>query len=41
MTQARIDGTDGLGPPGFTLAGMENMVFSDRQYGGELCATTW
>jgi acyl-homoserine-lactone acylase len=36
MTQARVDGTDGLGPAGFTLADMQNMVFSDRQYAGEL-----
>lgn len=36
MTQARIDGSDGLGPAGFTRADMQNMVFSNRQYGGEL-----
>ncbi|MEA2479749.1 MAG: acyl-homoserine-lactone acylase, partial [Thermoleophilaceae bacterium] len=36
MTQARVDGTDGLGKPGFTRQDMQNMVFSDRQYGGEL-----
>lgn len=36
MTQARVDGSDGLGPPGFTRQDMQNMVFSDRQYGGEL-----
>jgi acyl-homoserine-lactone acylase len=36
MTQARVDGSDGLGPAGFTLRNMENMVFSDRQYAGEL-----
>ena len=36
MTQARVSGTDGLGPPGFTVRNMENMVFSDRQYAGEL-----
>ena len=36
MTQARVDGTDGLGPKGFTRQDMQNMVFSDRQYGGEL-----
>ena len=36
MTQARVDGTDGLGPPGFTRQDMQNMVFSDRQYAGEL-----
>jgi acyl-homoserine-lactone acylase len=36
MTQARVDGSDGLGPAGFTRQDMQNMVFSDRQYGGEL-----
>ncbi|MFL5910223.1 MAG: penicillin acylase family protein [Gaiellaceae bacterium] len=36
MTQARVDGSDHLGPPGFTRQDMQNMVFSDRQYGGEL-----
>jgi len=36
MTQARIDGSDKLGPPGFTRQDMQRMVFSDRQYGGEL-----
>jgi acyl-homoserine-lactone acylase len=36
MTQARINGTDGQGPPGFTVQGMENMVFSNSQYAGIL-----
>jgi acyl-homoserine-lactone acylase len=36
MTQARIDGSDGLGPAGFTRADMQRMVFSNRQPGGEL-----
>jgi len=36
MTKARIDGTDGLGPAGFTRADMQRMVFSNRQYAGEL-----
>ena len=36
MTQARVDGTDHLGPPGFTRQDMQNEVFGDRQYGGEL-----
>ena len=36
MTQARVDGSDGLGPAGFTRQDMQNLVFSDRQYGGEL-----
>jgi acyl-homoserine-lactone acylase len=36
MTQARVDGSDHLGPAGFTRQDMQNMVFSDRQYAGEL-----
>jgi acyl-homoserine-lactone acylase len=36
MTQARVSGTDHLGPPGFTVGDMQKMVFSDRQYAGEL-----
>ncbi len=36
MTQARVDGSDHLGPAGFTTTDMEHMVFSDRQYAGEL-----
>src|SRR4051794_7408836 len=36
MTQARIDGSDKLGPAGFTRSAMQRMVFSDRQLGGEL-----
>jgi acyl-homoserine-lactone acylase len=36
MTQARINGTDGLGPPGFTARDMQNMVFSNVQYAGVL-----
>jgi len=36
MTQARIDGSDGQGPPGFTVRDMENMVFSNVQYAGVL-----
>lgn len=36
MTQARVDGSDGLGPAGFTVDDMQRMVFSDRQYAGEL-----
>ncbi|MHB8449804.1 MAG: penicillin acylase family protein [Mycobacteriales bacterium] len=39
MTAERIAGTDGLGPPGFTLGGMEKVMFSDRQYGAELVDT--
>jgi acyl-homoserine-lactone acylase len=36
MTQGRVDGSDGLGPAGFTRNDMQTMVFNDRQYGGEL-----
>jgi acyl-homoserine-lactone acylase len=36
MTQERVDGSDGLGPPGFTRRDMQRMVFSDRQPGAEL-----
>jgi acyl-homoserine-lactone acylase len=36
MTQARVDGSDGLGPAGFTRADMQQLVFSNRQYAGEL-----
>ena len=36
MTQQRVDGSDHKGRRGFTLGDMQRMVFSDRQYGGEL-----
>jgi acyl-homoserine-lactone acylase len=36
MTQARVDGSDGLGPAGFTRADMQRLVFGNRQYAGEL-----
>jgi acyl-homoserine-lactone acylase len=36
MTQARVDGSDGLGPPGFTRADMEQLVLGNRQHAGEL-----
>jgi acyl-homoserine-lactone acylase len=36
MTQQRVDGTDGLGPAGFTLQDMQNLEYSDRQYGAQL-----
>jgi acyl-homoserine-lactone acylase len=36
MTQARINGSDHLGPAGFTVRDMENMVFSNVQYAGVL-----
>lgn len=34
--QARIDGTDGEGPPGFTLATMRRLDLSDDSYAAEL-----
>jgi acyl-homoserine-lactone acylase len=34
--QARIDGTDGLGPPGFTLGAMEHLDLSDLDYAATL-----
>lgn len=36
MTQARVDGSDGLGPPGFTRQDMQNEDWSDRVLSGEL-----
>jgi acyl-homoserine-lactone acylase len=36
MVLARSDGTDGLGPPGFTFADMKNLMYSDIQYGATL-----
>jgi len=36
MVTQRIDGTDGLGPAGFTLADMKNLMYSDVQYGATL-----
>jgi len=36
QVQARIDGTDGQGPPGFTLAAMRNLVLSDDSYAAQL-----
>jgi acyl-homoserine-lactone acylase len=36
MTQTRIDGTDKLGPKGFTVGDMQRLDWSDRQYAGEL-----
>ncbi len=36
MTAARIDGSDGHGPAGFTRQDMQDLVFNDRQYGAEL-----
>jgi acyl-homoserine-lactone acylase len=35
MTQARVDGTDGLGPPGFTLGDMQGLMLGNRQPAGE------
>ncbi len=34
--QARIDGTDGQGPPGFTLAAMKRLDLSDIDYAAQL-----
>jgi acyl-homoserine-lactone acylase len=34
--QARISGTDGQGPPGFTLAAMRNLDLNDISYAAEL-----
>lgn len=36
MITGRISGADGLGPAGFTLRDMENLMFSDIQYGASL-----
>jgi acyl-homoserine-lactone acylase len=36
QVQARIGGTDNLGPPGFTRQDMQDLVFSNRQLAGEL-----
>ena len=36
MVMTRISGTDGLGPPGFTFQDMENLFYSDIQYGASL-----
>lgn len=36
LTQARIAGTDGQGPAGFTRQDMQNLLLSDVQYGAEL-----
>ena len=36
MVTRRIDGTDGLGPAGFTFDDMKNLMYSDIQYGATL-----
>jgi acyl-homoserine-lactone acylase len=36
MTQQRIDGSDHLGPAGFTRQDLQDMDWSDRSYAGEL-----
>ncbi len=36
MVTQRISGADGLGPAGFTLQDLENLMFSDVQYGATL-----
>jgi acyl-homoserine-lactone acylase len=33
MIQQRLAGTDGLGPAGFTLQGVQNLMYEDIQYG--------
>ena len=33
MIQQRLSGTDGLGPAGFTLQGVQNLMYEDIQYG--------
>ena len=35
-TDARVHGSDHLGPPGFTLSDMQNMDLNDLSYAGEL-----
>lgn len=39
MIAQRLRGKDGLGRPGFTLKTMEQLFYSDRQYGAELVRT--
>jgi acyl-homoserine-lactone acylase len=39
MIAQRLAGTDGLGRPGFTRKTMEELFYSDRQYGAELVRT--
>ena len=36
MTQARVDGSDGLGPAGFTRQDMQNLDWNDRSHAAEL-----
>ncbi|MGF1424943.1 penicillin acylase family protein [Kitasatospora sp. LaBMicrA B282] len=36
MVTERLAGTDGLGPAGFTLQGVQDLMYSDLQYGAEL-----
>src|SRR5215813_2902457 len=36
QVQARIDGTDGQGPPGFTVAAMQHLDLSDIDYAAQL-----
>jgi acyl-homoserine-lactone acylase len=36
QVQARINGTDGQGPPGFTLAAMQRLDLSDESYAAQL-----
>jgi acyl-homoserine-lactone acylase len=36
MISARLQGTDGAGPPGFTFAALKHLMYSDIQYGATL-----
>jgi acyl-homoserine-lactone acylase len=36
MIMRRVDGTDGLGPAGFTFADLKDLMYSDIQYGATL-----
>jgi hypothetical protein len=36
MIEARLNGSDGLGAPGFTAQTMRNLLYSDIQYGATL-----
>jgi acyl-homoserine-lactone acylase len=39
--QARVNGTDGLGPAGFTLRQLQNLDLSDRDYAAQLTRAAW
>ena len=40
MAEQRLAGTDGLGPPGFTLATLQKVMFGNRNLCGELARDT-